>query len=209
MRGATPPTPTPNSTSCSACPYCHLEETKLVFFGLHCATWSIEAKLESSNKEASPSACKNTVVVLMQLIRLNIKTIFLWNNLSWRNIKNILIHNKEWIPLTWSGHYSPTLVNLPLPPSIHFLKIFCLPWKDFLRKCHFHAVGRGRQTTCEMLYFYAIKINFHSIRNIFIMQFFILVKYLLLYEFFIQYFSGEYIWSSICICQGQNFSFSI
>ena len=41
------------------------------------------------------------------------------------------------------------------------------------------------------------------------MQFFVLVKYVLLHEFFIQYFSGEYIWSSICIYQGQNFSFII
>ena len=30
----------------------------------------------------------------------------------------------------------------------------------------------------------------------------------LLYEFFIHYFSGEHIWSSICIYKSQNFSFS-
>ena len=55
-----------------------------------------------------------------------------------------------------------------------------------------------------------MKIILCSIRNIFIIYiFFIQVKYILLYEFFIHYFSGEHIWSSTCIYKGQNFTFSM
>ena len=44
---------------------CHLEDTGIGVFWLHCATGSKETELGSSNQEASPSAGKNTGVVLV------------------------------------------------------------------------------------------------------------------------------------------------
>ena len=46
--------------------------------------------------------------------------------------------------------------------------------------------------------FYHIPIFFHSSKI-----------YILSYEFFIEYFSGEDIWSSTCIYKSQNFTFSM
>ena len=40
-------------------------------------------------------------------------------------------------------------------------------------------------------------------------HFFIQLNLFLLYEIFIKYFSGEYIWSPICIYKSQNFTFSM
>ena len=53
------------------------------------------------------------------------------------------------------------------------------------------------------IYFYLTKINLYSRRK----------KYIgnvsLLYKFFIQSYSGQYIWSSICIYKSQNFTSSM
>ena len=50
----------------SSDPTCQLEDTGMVVFWLHCAADSKETKLGSSNQEASPSAGKDTRVVLVQ-----------------------------------------------------------------------------------------------------------------------------------------------
>ena len=44
---------------------CHLEDTEIGVFWLHCAADIKETELGSSNQEASPSAGKNTGVVLV------------------------------------------------------------------------------------------------------------------------------------------------
>ena len=44
---------------------CHLEDTGIGVFWLHCAADSKETELRSSDKEASLSACKNTRLVLV------------------------------------------------------------------------------------------------------------------------------------------------
>ena len=57
------------------------------------------------------------------------------------------------------------------------------------------------------IYLYDIKIYFHSIEINFFSKIYIYI--FLLYEFFIRYFSSDYICSSIFICKSQNFTFSV
>ena len=44
---------------------CHLEDTGIGVFWLHCTAWCKETKLGSSNEEASSSAGKNTRIILV------------------------------------------------------------------------------------------------------------------------------------------------
>ena len=62
----------------------------------------------------------------------------------------------------------------------------------------------------KYIYFHSTKVNLHSKKIFFnYINFFHPIKFFLLYEFFIRYFSNDHIWSFIFICKSQNFTFKI
>ena len=77
--------------------------------------------------------------------------------------------------------YSTKYIFIISPLSSWYQNIFSFTQNEFLF---------GKKYFYHMYLFYSSKIFF-------------------LYEFFIQYFSGEHIWSSICIYESQNFIFSM
>ena len=52
---------------------CHLGDTEIIVFWLHCAASSKEAELGSSDQEASPSVGKNTGVVLVPCLHMEVR----------------------------------------------------------------------------------------------------------------------------------------
>ena len=69
-----------SSDYCDAYPFlafpdliCHLEDTGIGIFWLHCAAYSKKIELGSSDQEASPSAGKNTKVVLVPCSRMEVR----------------------------------------------------------------------------------------------------------------------------------------
>ena len=64
---------------------CHLEDTRIGIFWLQRAADSKETKLGSSNQEASPSAGKNTGVVLVPCSRMEVRpySYFRWCGYFW------------------------------------------------------------------------------------------------------------------------------